>query len=428
MRRILSVTSAFVVVVGICLLVWGAARHSNADSNSLKPMTDAERIASLLETMETADLASLPALEIEPFTLPTAGVDVMRVRLNETYDIAGIGKDTVELTGWVAVKHDNPIAAKGESEVKWGTAVSATEFVGLELNGTSSLFGPVNVSLDKDNPCIGKVGKLDLPFIVQIALDNGYAPYRAKTVAYAPTASKTAKPQLKGEEGAVSKVIDGVMEALSNKDAKSLVRYYATDVESSILGDAATPGAKGSANYVETMDKEFAGIRRIKVLPNNDIKIKVSGNLASVSLTGTNDMVGVSGVRQVSPWRWSIQLEKRTGNWMIINEHLSFTRDPNEPEELKVGNKKKSSVCVANVAVSVYLPKLDLRMKTGSPVQWYSEVETIPPVGYTASVDMTPTPMVSNGRQVATLESGVVKFREVVRHVALEGTHVGAGL
>ena len=154
----------------------------------------------------------------------------------------------------------------------------------------------------------------------------------------------------------------------------------------------------------------------------------MSGNLASVSLTGTNDMVGVSGVRQVSPWRWSIQLEKRTGNWMIINEHLSFTRDPNEPEELKVGNKKKSSVCVANVAVSVYLPKLDLRMKTGSPVQWYSEVETIPPVGYTASVDMTPTPMVSNGRQVATLESGVVKFREVVRHVALEGTHVGAGL
>ncbi|HEV2761863.1 MAG TPA: hypothetical protein VGV38_02620, partial [Pyrinomonadaceae bacterium] len=55
-------------------------------------------------------------------------------------------------------------------------------------------------------------------------------------------------------------------------------------------------------------------------------------------------------------------------------------------------------------------------------VIWYSEVETIPPVGATASVSVTPTPMLSKGRRVATLEHGAVRFREIVRHVALEGS------
>ena len=83
------------------------------------------------------------------------------------------------------------------------------------------------------------------------------------------------------------------------------------------------------------------------------------------------------------------------------------------------------AACLANASVSINMPKLNLHMQTEHPVTWYSEVETIPPVGHTASVSFTPTPLDMDGRQVATLTSGVVKFREVVRKVKLEGTQPG---
>ena len=81
-----------------------------------------------------------------------------------------------------------------------------------------------------------------------------------------------------------------------------------------------------------------------------------------------------------------------------------------------------SSTRRADVSVSVIMPNLDLKMKTNSSVRWYSEVDTIPPVGYTASVSVNPVPMISEGREVATLTHGAVKFREIVRRIALDGT------
>ena len=91
------------------------------------------------------------------------------------------------------------------------------------------------------------------------------------------------------------------------------------------------------------------------------------------------------------------------------------------PEKLAPGTKVEGR-CRADVNVSVVMPKLNLEMKTQSAVRWYSEVETIPPVGYTASVSLTPTPMISAGREVASLRHGAVKFREIVRRISLEGT------
>lgn len=72
-------------------------------------------------------------------------------------------------------------------------------------------------------------------------------------------------------------------------------------------------------------------------------------------------------------------------------------------------------------AAALAFLRLDLRMTAAGPAQWYSEVDTIPPVGQTASINLVPTPLLSGGRHVATLTSGAVKFREVVRRVWLDG-------
>ena len=78
--------------------------------------SDAVRVAALVQEMEgvtPAKLEEMSAVDVKPYTLPGASVDVMRVRLEESYTIDGIGKDDVELTGWIAVRHGASRPAPG---------------------------------------------------------------------------------------------------------------------------------------------------------------------------------------------------------------------------------------------------------------------------------------------------------------------------
>jgi hypothetical protein len=238
---------------------------------SAAPSDDSVRIASLVREMNSMDFTQLESLQpvaVKSYTLPGPSVDVMRVRLEETYAIAGVGKDTVQLSGWIAVRHGASRPAAGETLVNWATAVTDTEFVGMELRGESEVFGPVLVTLDSSRPAIGQVGKIDVP------------------------------------EGA-----------------------------SRILLAANDEGAE----------------------------------------TGT-------------------------------------TFEP--PKD-----------CRAPVNVKVAMSDLGLEMTTKTPAVWYSRVTTIPPVGHVASVTVEPVALVSADREVGTLLSGTVKFREVVRAVPLSKNH-----
>lgn len=216
--------------------------------------------ADLVREARTADISAFPALPAKSFTLPAAGIEVMRVQMEESYTIAGVGTDTVQLKGWIAARHDAPRPAPGQTEVRWRTAVIDTEFVGLKLRGESKLFGTVKVSLASNQT--GQVGAINVRELKEKAI----------------MARKTAKPQ-------------------------------------------------------------------------------------------TDD----------------------------------------------------AQKCVANIPVNVEMPRLNLSMSTESPVRMFSLVETIPPVGHTASISLTPTPLVSASRVVGTLQRAEVKFRETVMAAPLQG-------
>jgi hypothetical protein len=135
---------------------------SSADPQS----TNAYRIAGLVNEMEslTADqVEELPSIDMQPYTIPTASVDVMRVKLEETYTVEGVGEDTVELTGWIAVRHGAPRSLTASNEITWGNFIVDTEFVALKLQGESEIFGAVEVTLDGDRPAIGEVGSIEIP-------------------------------------------------------------------------------------------------------------------------------------------------------------------------------------------------------------------------------------------------------------------------
>lgn len=137
--------------------------YRGTSEDQLAAASDEARIRELLAVAENGDLDALPALPIERFKLPVAGIDLMRARVVETYEIFGVGTDTVELSGWIAVRHGNPRPAPGFSKVEWGTAVIPTEFVGMDLRGTSEIFGPVRVRLNPDQPSRGEVGAIWVP-------------------------------------------------------------------------------------------------------------------------------------------------------------------------------------------------------------------------------------------------------------------------
>ncbi|HVR09242.1 MAG TPA: DUF6073 family protein [Thermoanaerobaculia bacterium] len=246
--------------------------------NAAPAASDTVRIAALVGEMEQlgfAKVESLPSINVKPYTLPGASVDVMRVRLQESYEIAGIGNDTVDLTGWIAVRHGASRAANHQLPVSWGNSITDTEFVGLELQGQSGVFGPVRVSLDSARPAVGQVGNFDL----------------------SPSAARTL--------------------LVANKQ----------------------------------------------------------------------------------------QAEKP------------------KPQPKPESSDTSASNCRAPVNVKVSMSQLGLEMKTKEPAVWFSQVTTIPPVGQVASVTVDPVAMMSAGRQVGTLVSGVVKFREVVRTVPLSTNH-----
>jgi Family of unknown function (DUF6073) len=161
------------VIVAICLLFvvsagWIVKAYA-ADSDTMK-------IASLVHAMkgmDSARLAALPAIPPQPYTLPKPGVDVMRSKLTETYVIDGVGEDTVELSGWIAVTHGKP------STDDWNTAVTDTQFVALELHGQSKLFGPILVTFDPEHPAVGQVGRITIPEKVHTALAAANAGVKA---------------------------------------------------------------------------------------------------------------------------------------------------------------------------------------------------------------------------------------------------------
>jgi len=266
MKKLFTLTLICGMVLSLATLFNKAAANNNGVSS------DDKIIADILKSAQTTNLDELQPIAAKPFTLPAAGVDVMRVRMEETYTIDGVGTDKVELHGWIAAKHDNARPLPGQTEVTWTTAVIDTEFVGLELHGNSKIFGAVNVRLTPGAPSFGQVGAFEVA-------------------------------ELKEKMAAIK--------ANSNNNNKP--------------GEPATP---------------------------------------------------------------------------------------------------PPAACVANISVDVDMPQLDLRMKTQQAVRMYSIVETIPPIGHTASVSLTPTPLVADNRTVGTLNKAEVKFREIVMKDAIKGTTV----
>ena len=215
--------------------------------------------------------------------------------------------------------------------------------------------------------------------------------------------------------------VRGVTDAITNKDLDGMAKHYASAGNVLFFGNDQAKMVRGGPNYVQALSETLKNVKSIKVTPDDNPDVKVSGKLAVVAMTGVNEVVDNDGKKGSNAWRWTVELEQTGNEWKITHDHLSFVADPNRPlgpQEIS-GLAERAKCCLALMSVEVRMPRLDLAMRTAWPVQWYSEVDTIPPVGKVASVSVMKTPLLSAGREVGVLERGAVTFREVVKHLDL---------
>lgn len=318
-----------------------------------------------------AKLKSLPALPVERFAVPNPGVDFMRARVEETYEIQGVGTDTVGLSGWIAVRHDPARVAAGQSELRWGTAQIDTEFVGLELQGHSRLFGRVKVVLDNERASRGVVGYWPKDRVPEQAL--------MLEQAIAAAGDDTDDPSLLFRGGCAPSEADRIAEGGPAAERDGRIDGQG-DNQPQRSSDAGQPEHRAAGAQAP------AGAAGLAQAP--------AGRPDAVALAATPGQA-VPNPGAVLP-----------GNDRIIT--------PGSIRNLA------ACKCAANLFVRILLPDLDLELTTDGPVYMHSVVQTIPPVGYTATVSLTPAKLLRRGAEVGVLRHAAVTFRELVSHVPLD--------
>jgi Family of unknown function (DUF6073) len=94
----------------------------------------------------------LSPVQVKEHTVPEAGIDTITITLEETYEVEGIGRDTVRLHGTLVANRTVPLFGFGRKQVEWETSAVVARFTSLHAKGESKLFGPVSVTLDPAFP------------------------------------------------------------------------------------------------------------------------------------------------------------------------------------------------------------------------------------------------------------------------------------
>lgn len=112
------------------------------------------------------------AVAVERFSLPEAGIDDVDITIEETYEVEGLGRDTVTLRGTLVADRGAPLLGHDESELAWETSTVVARFTSLDVRGESEVFGPVRVLLDPSAPSFGVVkgGKCAANIAVIVAM------------------------------------------------------------------------------------------------------------------------------------------------------------------------------------------------------------------------------------------------------------------
>ena len=127
------------------------------------------------------------------------------------------------------------------------------------------------------------------------------------------------------EKKKVKVVLDQLIKASETKDMELLSKIYGHDSDIVIIGTDADERIVGWEKLKEVMEKQFAGTESSKLsVMNQSIKVHNSGMVAWFSELINWEITFKGKTDKIEGLRTTGVLEKRDGDWIIIQLHYSI--------------------------------------------------------------------------------------------------------
>jgi ketosteroid isomerase-like protein len=124
-------------------------------------------------------------------------------------------------------------------------------------------------------------------------------------------------------EQAVRALVPRIVASWETFDLTKIERYYARDPDLTYF-DLAPLKYNNWAEYRATVPKVlFDPNSSLKLKVNDDLRVHSRGSLAWATFTFGADVTAKQGATSHLEGRWTMVLEKRGTNWLVVHEHVS---------------------------------------------------------------------------------------------------------
>jgi ketosteroid isomerase-like protein len=136
--------------------------------------------------------------------------------------------------------------------------------------------------------------------------------------------------------------LQDVLNAWSTMDPDLAARYYAKDADL-VFFDIVPLQYKGWDEYYLGTKKMFANYQNLSIRLREDAQVHWRGDFAYA--TAIWDVFGTlaDGTQQKLDLRWTVILERRNNEWVVVHEHVSapLTSDAGPPSKPAAPEKKE---------------------------------------------------------------------------------------
>lgn len=150
--------------------------------------------------------------------------------------------------------------------------------------------------------------------------------------------SAASKPALAGDASSGAQLqqrLRDILNAWSTMDPASAEPYYAKDADL-VFFDLAPLQYKGWDEYYLGARKLFSNYQSLSLRLNEDARVHWKGDTAWATATWNVQATFVDGAKQDLDLRWTVVLERRGGEWLVVHEHVSAPLPPAQKAQKKI--------------------------------------------------------------------------------------------
>jgi len=121
--------------------------------------------------------------------------------------------------------------------------------------------------------------------------------------------------------------LERLYDAWSDLDPAKAAPFYAKE-SSHVFFDIAPLKYTGWAQYADGVPKAFSAYASGKFTLGKDLRVHRHGNLTWATATWSAELLKKDGTKENAEGRYTVVLEKRGDEWLVVHEHMSVPAPP----------------------------------------------------------------------------------------------------